>query len=299
MRNLKLILVGLLALLASCGNSNTSRKTVKDTEEDSTAFNLQKEAYIMYKATKYQIKEQKLDLGLKFGMSRSKVNKRLVMLPSEKDEQDIFYTYQIRDIKYSISIEPRYHNNKLYILDITFLSKAPNDVLTSNDTKKIMRYYSDIFTKRDYNIFTYDDRMGNSIYLAYKDNMIAKIRKDNIGNLVEVLFINEPIDKQAKVSNKTKTTTSLSTGKAFTGTYFCTRTHDTYHFDDDHTGYFHIQCIDPNASEFTWKRSGSKVTITYTGDAAVSGKQALEYNKEKKTIIERSLDFGKLVFVKQ
>lgn len=299
MRNLKFILIGLLALLASCDNSSTSRKTVQETKEDSTAFNLQKEAYIMYKATKYQIKEQKLDLGLKFGMSRSKVNKILAMLPSHKGEHDIFYTYQIRDIKYSISIEQRYHNNQLYILDITFLTKAPDDLLTSNDTKKIMRYYSDIFTKRDYNMFTYDDGMGNSICLAYKDNMIAKITKDNIGNIVEVLFINEPIDKQAKVSNKTKTTTSLSTGKAFTGTYFCTRTHDIYHFDDDHTGYFHIQCIDPNASEFTWKRNGSKVTITYTGDFAACGKQALEYNKEKKTIIERSIDFGKLVFVKQ
>lgn len=299
MRNLKFIFIGLLALLASCDNSNSSRKTVQETKEDSTAFNLQKEAYIMYKATKYQIKEQKLDLGLKFGMSRSKVNKILAMLPSHKGEHDIFYTYQIRDIKYSISIEQRYHNNQLYILDITFLSKAPDDLLVSNDAKKIMRYYSDIFTKRGYNMFTYDEGTCNSICLAYKDNMIAKITKDNIGNIVEVLFINEPIDKQAKVSNKTKTTISLSTGKAFTGTYFCTRTHDIYHFDDDHTGYFHIQCIDPNASEFTWKRNGSKVTITYTGDVAACGKQALEYNKEKKTITESSIDFGKLVFVKQ
>ena len=162
-----------------------------------------------------------------------------------------------------------------------------------------MRYYSEIFTKRGYNMFTYDEGTSNSICLAYKDNMIAKITKDNIGNIVEVLFINEPIDKQAKVSNKTKNTTYLSTGKAFTGTYFCTRTHDIYHFDDDNTGYFHIQCIDPNAAEFTWKRNGSKITITYTGDDAVSGKEALKYDKKKKTITENSLNFGELVFVKQ
>lgn len=299
MRNFKFIFIVLLVLLASCNNSNTSRKTVQDTEEDSATFNLQKEAYIMYKAAKYQIKEQKLDLGLKFGMSRSEVNKKLDMLVSQKGEQDIYYTYQIRDIKYSISIEQKYHNNQLYILDITFLSKAPDDILASNDAKIIMRYYSEIFTKRGYNMFTYDEGTSNSICLAYKDNMIAKITKDNIGNIVEVLFLNEPIDKQAKVSNKTKNTTYLSTGKAFTGTYFCTRTHDIYHFDDDNTGYFHIQCIDPNAAEFTWKRNGSKITITYTGDDAVSGKEALKYDKKKKTITENSLNFGELVFVKQ
>ena len=75
------------------------------------------------------------------------------------------------------------------------------------------------------------------------------------------------------------------------GTYFCSRTHDTYVFKSDKTGFFTIQGgVSP--SEFTWKRSGNNVTIVYEA----FGEQKLKFDQRAKTITEKSESFGTLVF---
>jgi hypothetical protein len=80
---------------------------------------------------------------------------------------------------------------------------------------------------------------------------------------------------------------------SFAGTYYCYRTHDTYVFKSNNTGYFQIQGGDP--SGFTWKRSGNIVTISYK----IFGKQKLRYDSKSQTLIEKSESFGTLVFNKQ
>lgn len=77
------------------------------------------------------------------------------------------------------------------------------------------------------------------------------------------------------------------------GTYFCNRTHDTYVFKSDKTGFFTIQGGSP--STFTWKRSGNNVTIKYEA----FGEQKLKFDDKAKTLTEKSESFGTLVFNKQ
>ena len=77
------------------------------------------------------------------------------------------------------------------------------------------------------------------------------------------------------------------------GTYFCNRTHDTYVFKADKTGFFTIQGGSP--STFTWERSGSNVTIEFEA----FGEQKLKFDQSAETITEKSESFGTLVFNKQ
>ena len=79
----------------------------------------------------------------------------------------------------------------------------------------------------------------------------------------------------------------------FVGRYFCNRTHDTYIFNSDNTGLFIVQGCPP--TNFTWKRSGNSVTITYEA----FGNQKLKYDSKTKTLTEKSESFGTLVFNKQ
>ena len=88
-------------------------------------------------------------------------------------------------------------------------------------------------------------------------------------------------------------------GDNFIGTYFCNRTHDTYYFDEDGTGYFKIQSIDPTVSEFKWVRKGKDISITFTGEATGYGKLQLKYNMDENTITENTQDFGVLIFNKK
>ena len=77
------------------------------------------------------------------------------------------------------------------------------------------------------------------------------------------------------------------------GTYFCNRTHDTYVFKSDKTGFFTIQGGSP--STFTWKRSGNNATIVYE----VFGQQTLKFDQKVETLTEKSESFGILTFYKQ
>ena len=86
---------------------------------------------------------------------------------------------------------------------------------------------------------------------------------------------------------------SKEVSDAIVGTFFCNRTHDTYVFKSDKTGFFTIQGGSP--SEFTWKRSGRNVTIKYE----VFGEQKLKFDEKAGTITEKSESFGTLVFEKQ
>lgn len=81
---------------------------------------------------------------------------------------------------------------------------------------------------------------------------------------------------------------------SFVGTYHCNRTHDTYVFKSNNTGYFTIKGGN-SPSEFTWKRSGKNVTIVYE----VWGEQKLQFDQKAQTLTEKSKSFGTLVFDKQ
>lgn len=107
------------------------------------------------------------------------------------------------------------------------------------------------------------------------------------------VIINEAAQEIKKLSQETTADELKEVTDPIVGTYFCNRTHDTYVFKSDKTGFFTIQGGSP--STFTWKRSGSNVTIEYEA----FGEQKLKFDDKAKTLTEKSESFGTLVFNKQ
>lgn len=109
------------------------------------------------------------------------------------------------------------------------------------------------------------------------------------------VIINEAAQEIKELSKETATKQEQvkEVADPLVGTYFCNRTHDTYVFKSDKTGFFTIQGGSP--STFTWKRSGNNVTIVYEA----FGQQKLKFDDKAKTLTEKSESFGTLVFNKQ
>ena len=107
------------------------------------------------------------------------------------------------------------------------------------------------------------------------------------------VIINEAAREIKELSQETTAEEVKEVTDPIVGTYFCNRTHDTYVFKSDKTGFFTIQGGSP--SRFTWKRSGSNVTIKYEA----FGEQKLKFDDKAETLTEKSESFGTLVFNKQ
>ena len=107
------------------------------------------------------------------------------------------------------------------------------------------------------------------------------------------VIINEAAQEIKELSQETTADELKEVTDPIVGTYFCNRTHDTYVFQSDKTGFFTIQGGSP--STFTWKRSGNNVTIEYEA----FGEQKLKFDDKAKTLTEKSESFGTLVFNKQ
>ena len=107
------------------------------------------------------------------------------------------------------------------------------------------------------------------------------------------VIINEAAQEIKELSQESTADELKEVTDPIVGTYFCNRTHDTYVFKSDKTGFFTIQGGSP--STFTWKRSGSNVTIEYEA----FGEQKLKFDDKAKTLTEKSESFGTLVFNKQ
>lgn len=108
------------------------------------------------------------------------------------------------------------------------------------------------------------------------------------------ILINEGVVAIQESNETTSTEPEQVNADSFVGKYHCNRTHDTYVFKSDNTGYFTIQgstC----PSVFTWERKGNVVIILYDGVDEVR----LEYVPQTFTIIEDDELLGRLVFSKQ
>ena len=103
----------------------------------------------------------------------------------------------------------------------------------------------------------------------------------------------DTMDVQPLKDESHKKLAKNKTADPIVGTYYCYRTQDTYVFLSDKTGYFTVQGGSP--SDFTWERSGKKVTIVYE----VFGKQKLKFDSKAQTLTEESKSLGTLVFDKQ
>ena len=172
------------------------------------------------------------------------------------------------NLVYNIEIERLYQKDSLDLLQDYFIQKGKTDFAGVN--KVIVCVYL----------------KGTSIHSTPYASL------NLIGAKKEIL-INDDAKKIEKLVEDAPKETVQEVADPIVGTYFCDRTHDTYVFKSDKTGFFTIQGGGP--STFTWKRSGSNVTITYE----VFGEQKLKYDQRANTITEKSESFGTLVFKKQ
>lgn len=173
-----------------------------------------------------------------------------------------------QNLVYNIEINYPLQNDSLELLQDYFIQKGKADFEGIN--KVIVRAYL----------------KGTSIHgTPYASLNLIGTKKETI--------INEEAKKIVELIDDSPKETVKEVADPIVGTYFCNRTHDTYVFKSDKTGFFTIQ--GGGASEFTWKRSGSKVTIVYD----VFGEQKLKFDQSAKTITEESESLGTLVFYKQ
>ena len=170
---------------------------------------------------------------------------------------------------YSIEIDHPLQKDSLEILQDFFIRKSKAGYNGIN--KVIVRAYL----------------KGTKIHgMLYASMNLVGAKKD--------IIINEGAEKAEELIEKPSAEKKQEVTDPLVGTYFCSRTHDTYVFKSDKTGFFAIQG-GGSPSEFTWKRSGNNVTIQYEA----FGEQKLKFDPKAKTITEKSESFGTLVFNKQ
>ena len=175
-----------------------------------------------------------------------------------------------QNLIYNIEIDHVIEKDSLELLQDYFIQKGEADFVGIN--KIIVRAYL----------------KGTSIHgTPYASLNLVAGRKD--------IMINEEAKKIEELIEKPSKKAVQEPVDPLVGTYFCSRTHDTYVFKSDKTGFFTIQGIGTSPSEFTWKRSGNNVTIVYE----VFGEQKLKFDPKAKTITEKTESFGTLVFTKQ
>lgn len=108
-----------------------------------------------------------------------------------------------------------------------------------------------------------------------------------IDTMVDVPVENEISEEPAKVKSK----------NPIVGTFYCSRSGDTYVFNDDNTGMF-----TPNGgygATFNWHLKGKTLIVTYSGESEFLGSSKLRYDKVSNSFIEKSISYGNLTFVKQ
>lgn len=173
-----------------------------------------------------------------------------------------------QNLVYNIEIEHAYPKDSLELLQDYFIDKGKRDF--SGVNKIIVRAYL----------------KGTSVHRTPYASL-------NLVGAKREIIINDDAKKIEELVDDTPQTATKEAVDPLVGTYFCNRTHDTYVFKSDKTGFFTIQGGGP--STFTWKRSGSNVTIEYEA----FGKQKLKFDQRAETITEKSESFGTLVFNKQ
>lgn len=180
-----------------------------------------------------------------------------------------------------------------------------NSKIDSLQTVNASLLNENISMQKDLNVYRYSSpsKLLTNIRQSYGKKKYSEM-KDDIATLKKYYpessecvaankIYNQALKELGLAKKKEEAKKAKEVEDPFVGTYFCNRTHDTYVFSSNNTGYFEIQGGDP--SDFIWKRSGNIVIIKYK----YFGKQKLRYNSKSQTLIENSKSFGTLVFKKQ
>lgn len=96
---------------------------------------------------------------------------------------------------------------------------------------------------------------------------------------------------------KAEESTRVKSKDPIVGTFYCSRSGDTYVFNNDKTGMF-----TPNGGSgatFNWRLKGKILIVTYSGESEFLGSSKLKYDKGSNSFDEKSICYGNLTFVKQ
>lgn len=96
---------------------------------------------------------------------------------------------------------------------------------------------------------------------------------------------------------KAEKPTRVKTKDSIVGLYYCSRSGDTYVFNDDNTGMFTPR--GRSGATYHWRLKGKYLIVTYSGESEFLGSSKLKYDKSSNSFIEKSISLGNLKFVKQ
>lgn len=81
------------------------------------------------------------------------------------------------------------------------------------------------------------------------------------------------------------------------GSYYCRKSGDTYILNGDYSGLFMPR--DGSSCAIEWYITNNTITVTFIGEMAFLGTQNLLYDKNTKSLIEKSEIYGYLKYKKQ
>ena len=119
------------------------------------------------------------------------------------------------------------------------------------------------------------------------------IDMDSTESVVIDTMVTSPIESKEKAEESTR----VKSKDPVVGTFYCSRSGDTYVFNNDKTGMF-----TPNGgggATFNWRLKGKILIVTYSGESEFLGSSKLKYDKGSNSFVEKSISYGNLTFVKQ
>lgn len=119
------------------------------------------------------------------------------------------------------------------------------------------------------------------------------INMDSTESVVIDTMVTSPIESKEKAEESTR----VKSKDPIVGTFYCSRSGDTYVFNNDKTGMF-----TPNGGSgatFNWRLKGKILIVTYSGESEFLGSSKLKYDKGSNSFVEKSISYGNLTFVKQ
>lgn len=119
------------------------------------------------------------------------------------------------------------------------------------------------------------------------------IDMDSTESVVIDTMVTSPIESKEKAEESTR----VKTKDPIVGTFYCSRSGDTYVFNDDNTGMFTPR--GGSGATYHWRLKGKYLIVTYSGESEFLGSSKLKYDKSSNSFIEKSISLGNLKFVKQ
>ena len=136
------------------------------------------------------------------------------------------------------------------------------------------------------------------ILLSCNGNRNQSVRNQDIAEVDSTsIAIDTTTVPTMEENEDSKEPTKIKSSNPIVGTFYCTRSGDTYIFNENKTGMFIPKA--ESGAKYNWRLEGNTIIVTYSGKSAFLGTSKLKYDKDSNSFIEKSIAFGNLTFVKQ